>query len=105
MSFGLGLIDSASPTISSFNSIKEDELENEDLQTFRGGDNGLFTSCKSAKAEINLDLDFITDANYYALRNIILNRKYPNKVYFREPYAAGALLTPSTATHKAYKLT
>jgi hypothetical protein len=105
MSFGFGIIDSASPTISTFYAIKEDQLEGDDYQVFRGGDNGLFTSCKSAKGEINLDLDFISDSDYLLLRNIVLNRKYPNKVYFREPgNVTGAYLTPSTGTNKAYKL-
>lgn len=106
MSFGLGYIDAAAlSNIHSLYSIKEDIQDNGDISLFRGGDNGLFSSEKSSRAEINLDLDFISDSDFALLKKILLNRKYANKVYFREPgYFTGALLTPSTATHKAYKL-
>jgi hypothetical protein len=105
--FGLGYIDSAAlSNIKTFYSVKEDESEGENIQSYRGGDNALFVSNKSAKAEISLDMDYISDTDYNYLRSILLNRLYPNKVYFREPgYFTGALLTPSTATNKAYKLT
>ncbi len=104
MSFALGNI-GPSLSLPNFYSIKEDQLENSDIQTYRGGDNCLFTSEKSAKAEITLDMDFVSDSDYGNLRNVMLNRQYPNKFYIREPgNISGAILTPSTTTNKAYQL-
>jgi len=104
--FGLGFIDNASLTnIKTFYSIKEDLQEQSEIQAMRGADNGLFYTEKSAKAAITIDADYIPDADFDYFRSILLNRKYPNKIYFREPgYFTGALLMPSTATNKAYKL-
>ena len=106
MAFALGYIDSAAlNNIKSFHSVKEDQLEDENIQASRGGDNGLFISQKSAKAEISLDMDFIEDTEYGNLRKIMLNRKYPNKIYIREPgLVSGGILIPTHANNLAYKL-
>lgn len=104
MAFALGYIDAvALANIKTLYSIKEDELEDGSLQAFRGGDNGLFISEKSAKAEISLDLDFVIDSEFKDLRAVLLNRAYPNKIYIREPgNVTGAIIHPTTALNKAY---
>ena len=101
MSFSLGYIDNgAGPNIQNYYSVKEDQLEDSSLNLYRGAENSLFVSDKSAKASIQIDLDFLQDSDYKTLRDIALDRARPNKFYFRHPgNVTGAMLTPSSSVN------
>ena len=92
--FNLGLMGNGQ-TLYSFYSIKEDVMEDSSIQTYRGGDNGLFFTEKSSKAAITLDIDFVVDADFKSIRDVLLNRQFPNKMYIREPgNINGSLIQP-----------
>lgn len=106
MAFALGYIDTPLLlNVKNFYSVKEDQFEENNIQVYRGGDNNLFASEKGAKAEISLDMDFISDTDFGNLRDVLLNKAYPSKIYIRQPgNISGAILHPSTAVNKAYVL-
>lgn len=86
--FKLGFIESTGTQLKTFYSIKEDINDDSFIQTDRGGDSDLFGTEKSAKAELTLDLDHVTQAERGDLDEVLNNRNYPHKIYLREPAAA-----------------
>lgn len=93
MSFKLGHIESTGNALKTFYSIKEDVVDNFDVQVDRGGDQTLMACEKSAKADVHLELDFVTQSEYGDLHEVLNNRLYPHKLYLREPAASSQRIT------------
>ncbi len=104
MSFKLGHIESTGNMMKTFTSIKEDVVDNSESSYDRGGDGTLMGVEKGAKADITLNMDFVTQSEYGDLHEILNNRNYPHKVYLREPAAASQrnLLTGTGSTVGKY---
>lgn len=88
MSFKLGHIEASGTQLKTFYAVKDDVVDSFDTQFDRGGDGTLMGCEKSAKADITLALDYITQTEYGDLHEVLNNKLYPHKLYLREPAAA-----------------